>query len=49
MHEALAGQSILTRHFEVVPSLRFGLPATIGDLQRLDAALGSAKLREVQA
>jgi cobalamin biosynthetic protein CobC len=49
MHDALARQGVLTRHFEVVPSLRFGLPARTEDWQRLEAVLGSAQLREVVA
>ena len=47
IHEALARQGILTRHFGAVPSLRFGLPATPQDWERLEAALGSPQLREV--
>jgi len=40
IHEALAEQGILTRYFgEPGPSLRFGLPATQADWQRLDSAL----------
>jgi cobalamin biosynthetic protein CobC len=47
IHEALARQGILTRHFGAEPSLRFGLPATPQDWERIEAALGSAPLREV--
>lgn len=39
IHEALACQGILTRHFQTLPSLRFGLPATGEDWQRLEKAL----------
>lgn len=49
LHDALARQSILTRHFEAEPSLRFGLPETNEHWQRLGAVLGSAQLRGVQA
>jgi cobalamin biosynthesis protein CobC len=49
MHDALARQGVLTRHFEAVPSLRFGLPARSEDWQRLEAVLGSVPLREVVA
>jgi cobalamin biosynthetic protein CobC len=49
MHDVLARQSVLTRHFEAEPSLRFGLPATPEDWQRLDAVLGSVQLRKAQA
>ena len=45
IHEALARQGILTRHFGAVPSLRFGLPATPQDWERVEAALGSPQLR----
>jgi cobalamin biosynthesis protein CobC len=47
IHEALARQGILTRHFGAVPSLRFGLPATPRDWERLEGALDSPSLREV--
>jgi cobalamin biosynthesis protein CobC len=49
MHDALARQGVLTRHFEAVPSLRFGLPARTEDWQRLETVLGSVQLREVVA
>jgi len=40
VHEALAEQGILTRYFGAPePSLRFGLPATQLDWQRLESAL----------
>lgn len=39
IHEGLALKGILTRRFESPPSLRFGLPATEADWQRLEAAL----------
>jgi L-threonine-O-3-phosphate decarboxylase len=39
IHEALARQGVLTRHFGAVPSLRFGLPSTAEDWQRLEKAL----------
>ena len=49
IHEALARQGILTRHFGAVPSLRFGLPATPQDWERVEAALASPLVREVTA
>jgi cobalamin biosynthetic protein CobC len=49
IHEALARQGILTRHFGAMPSLRFGLPATPGDWQRVEAALASPLVTEVVA
>ena len=49
IHAALARQGIFTRHFGAVPSLRFGLPATPQDWERLEAALSSPQLREVMA
>jgi cobalamin biosynthesis protein CobC len=49
IHEALARQGILTRHFGAVPSLRFGLPGTSEGWQRLEAALGSLQVGEVPA
>ncbi|MDB6008091.1 MAG: threonine-phosphate decarboxylase [Gammaproteobacteria bacterium] len=49
MHDALARQGVLTRHFEAVPSLRFGLPARTEDWHRLETVLGSVQLREVVA
>lgn len=39
LHEALARQAILTRHFAAEPSLRFGLPGTESDWLRLERAL----------
>ena len=40
IHESLARAGILTRYFaEPAPSLRFGLPATQADWQRLESAL----------
>ncbi len=47
IHEALARQGVLTRHFGAVPSLRLGLPATAQDWERLETALASPKLHEV--
>lgn len=47
IHGHLARQGILTRHFGGGPSLRFGLPATEQDWQRLDAALPLARARAV--
>jgi cobalamin biosynthetic protein CobC len=47
IHESLARQGILTRYFESVPSVRFGLPATVKDWQRLASALNSVETREV--
>jgi cobalamin biosynthetic protein CobC len=41
LHEALAGQGILTRHFDQQPLLRFGLPAGEADWQRLTKALAA--------
>jgi cobalamin biosynthetic protein CobC len=49
MHDALARQGVLTRYFEAVPSLRFGLPATAEDWLRLKAVLDSIKPSEAQA
>lgn len=48
IHETLAREGVLTRHFGGVPSLRFGLAATAEDWQRLDTVLGSLRLREVE-
>ena len=39
IHDALARQGILTRRFDSPAGLRFGLPATEEDWQRLDEAL----------
>lgn len=39
LHERLARQAILTRCFAQPDALRFGLPGTAADWQRLDAAL----------
>ena len=47
IHEALARQGILTRHFGAVPSLRFGLPATPQDWERVEVSLASPLVREV--
>jgi L-threonine-O-3-phosphate decarboxylase len=49
IHEALARQGILTRHFGAVPSLRFGLPATPQDWERVEAALANPLVKEVMA
>ena len=49
IHEVLARQGILTRHFGADPSLRFGLPATPQDWERVEVALASEQLREVLA
>jgi cobalamin biosynthesis protein CobC len=49
LHDALARQGVLTRYFEAVPSLRFGLPARTEDWHRLETVLGSVQLREVVA
>ncbi|AXS78690.1 threonine-phosphate decarboxylase CobD [Dechloromonas sp. HYN0024] len=43
LHEMLARQGILTRHFEQQPLLRFGLPASAADWRRLTAALAAWK------
>lgn len=43
LHESLARQGILTRHFEQQPLLRFGLPGNEGDWQRLGSALADWK------
>jgi cobalamin biosynthesis protein CobC len=48
IHEALARQGVLTRHFGSVPSLRFGLPAMPEDWQRLEGALQSLETHEVE-
>jgi L-threonine-O-3-phosphate decarboxylase len=45
LHLALAAQGILTRHFDVPSSLRFGLPGREAEWQRLDAALRSLARR----
>ncbi|WP_047258623.1 threonine-phosphate decarboxylase CobD [Chromobacterium subtsugae] len=39
-HRYLAGRGILTRYFESIPSLRFGLPKADADWVRLEQALG---------
>ncbi len=39
LHEALARRGILARRFDAPPTLRFGLPATERDWQRLTTAL----------
>jgi cobalamin biosynthetic protein CobC len=44
LHEALARQGILTRHFDQQPLLRFGLPGREVDWQRLADALATWKL-----
>lgn len=44
IQHALAQQGIWVRRFERPPSLRFGLPATATDWQRLDAALATASV-----
>jgi cobalamin biosynthetic protein CobC len=49
IHEALARLGILTRHFGAVPSLRFGLPATPRDWERVEASLASPLFKEVMA
>lgn len=43
LHESLARQGILTRHFEQQPLLRFGLPGNEGDWLRLGSALANWK------
>lgn len=43
LHESLARQGILTRHFEQQPLLRFGLPGNEADWQRLATALADWK------
>jgi cobalamin biosynthesis protein CobC len=43
LHEYLAGQGILTRRFEQQPLLRFGLPGSENEWQRLSAALSTWK------
>jgi cobalamin biosynthetic protein CobC len=40
LHEALARQGILTRRFDKPASLRFGLPGTEDEWNRLEIALG---------
>jgi cobalamin biosynthesis protein CobC len=46
IHESLALQGILTRYFQALPSLRFGLPATAADWQRLASALSHLRILE---
>jgi cobalamin biosynthetic protein CobC len=46
IHESLARQGILTRYFQPLPSLRFGLPATADDWQRLASALSHLRILE---
>jgi L-threonine-O-3-phosphate decarboxylase len=48
IHEALAQQGILTRHFGSIPSLRFGLPRAAEDWRRLEAALGTLLSRQTR-
>ncbi|WP_265945634.1 threonine-phosphate decarboxylase CobD [Dechloromonas sp. A34] len=43
LHESLARQGILTRHFEQQPLLRFGLPGNEAEWQRLGSALANWK------
>jgi cobalamin biosynthetic protein CobC len=43
LHEALAGQGILVRRYEQQPLLRFGLPGSEAEWQRLAAALDTWK------
>jgi len=43
LHEALARQGILTRHFDQQPLLRFGLPGREAGWQRLSDALAACK------
>ena len=43
LHDALARQGILTRHFEQQPLLRFGLPGSEAGWQRLAEALSTWK------
>lgn len=43
MHRALARQGVLTRLFDQPPALRFGLPGTEADWQRLDRALAACQ------
>lgn len=47
LHESLARQGILTRLFESKPSVRFGLPATVKDWQRLASTLNSPETRQI--
>ena len=47
LHAALARRGVLVRLFDAPPSLRFGLPASESEIERLDLALGEA-LREVR-
>lgn len=42
LHEALARRGVLTRLFDDPPALRFGLPGSEADWQRLDRALAAA-------
>jgi cobalamin biosynthetic protein CobC len=48
LHEALARRGVLTRHFDLPQSLRFGLPGDDAGYARLDLALRQA-LQEVRA
>jgi cobalamin biosynthetic protein CobC len=45
LHEHLARQGILTRLFQQLPSVRFGLPGTESGWERLDVALAAYKHR----
>ncbi len=47
IHDALAKQGVLTRQFVSSPSLRFGLPATSEDWERLGRVLSSLQIHEV--
>jgi len=49
IHEALSRRGVLTRRFDSPPSLRFGLPATAQDWQRLEEALQTVRRLEVGA
>jgi cobalamin biosynthetic protein CobC len=46
IHEWLAQEAILTRHFSTVPSLRFGLPGTAREWSRLEEALRKLSSQE---
>jgi cobalamin biosynthetic protein CobC len=48
LHEALARRGVLTRHFDLPQSLRFGLPGDDAGYARVDLALRQA-LQEVRA
>jgi cobalamin biosynthesis protein CobC len=46
VHDWLAREAILTRHFTAIPSLRFGLPGSAREWSRLEEALCKLSSRE---